>query len=160
MTQPTVSNFEAYYPEIAAKRREEASIAEAFRAILAADFRVARRALADAERQHYGLKPWKPGCPIVDALGNKLVYEENGDRYTVSDLQPDGTHVRTWMGPRSATVLMLRYEARGPNEDAVNAAIRTFMARQDGKEIMDVELVEGGPDFRTQFRIQKALVKW
>lgn len=155
-----LSNFETHYPEIAAKRREADSIAEAFRAILAADFRVARRALADAQREHYGLKPWSDGCPVVDALGNKIVYEEQGDRYTVNDLSPDGTHVRTWMGGRSATVLVLRYEARGPNESAVNEAIKRFAAKHPGTEISGLEAIGGGDEIRVAFKLEKVLVKW
>lgn len=88
------------YAEVGRAVAEAQAIEEAFRAILRADFNVAQRCLARAQSEHYSLKPWKRGFPLVDALWQGIVYEENGGRYEVRELQENGSHVRLELGHR------------------------------------------------------------
>lgn len=74
---------------------EAQAIREAFDRILRADFPSARRALAQAQRDHYGMKPYQPGFPPVDAIGDQVVYKDaSGFRFTVHDVHLDGSHIR------------------------------------------------------------------
>lgn len=89
------------YAEVGRAERKAQAIEEAFRSILRADFNVAERALARAQVEHYGLKPWKKGIPTKTALEQGIVFEDqHGGRYTVHEVQENGSHVRYEMGDR------------------------------------------------------------
>lgn len=86
------------YAEVGRVVTEAQAIEEAFRQILRANFPSARRALAQAQRDHYGLKPYKPGFPVLDALDDQMVYkDENGFRFLVKKPQPNGSHIRVML---------------------------------------------------------------
>lgn len=68
---------------------------EAFAAILRHDFSVAQRALARAQTEHYGLKPWRPGVPTKNALGQAIVFRDHQlGRFSVPVVRHDGAHIR------------------------------------------------------------------
>lgn len=78
---------------------EAQAIRDAFEQILRADFPSARRALAQAQREHFGLKLYQPGFPTVDALGDSIVYKDaNGFRFTVKKPYANGAHIRVMVG--------------------------------------------------------------
>lgn len=129
---------------------------EAFQALLAHNFEAARKALARAQVGHYGQRPWFPGAPERDAIGNQLVYRDpdGHGRYVVAATQPDGSHVRVYFGVRAGPIQ--DFEARGPTgAGAVLAAvcygregklqkIRQTSSFSDGASIC-IRFQHGGP---------------
>ena len=146
---------ESSYAQVARAKREADAIEEAFRAILRADFLCANRCLARAQSEHYGLKPWRPGVPSRDAIGNEIVFLEDHWRYTIPLEHENHDHVRTYMtclhdlsvirtfeawaaSEADAKAIGLEYAAaRHPRLDAVPVGIR-----HEGWVVLKFELRE------------------
>lgn len=112
--------------------RTHAAIRESFEQILKQNFAAAQRALAVAQHEHYGQRPWTPDAPAVDAIGNGIVFDDRDGqgRYGVEVLEEDDSHVRIPCGGAGSNCYTTRFKARGRTQaQAQWAAERLVEAR-------------------------------
>lgn len=97
-------------------------------------------ALAKAQCELYGQKPWRYPYPECDALGRRIMYADAvAGRYTVHDVRSDGAHVRREYGAPTFIGQVTSIVARGPTLARAQEVANIYAAGQG------LELASPGP---------------